>query len=105
MKKLPADAEAFFCDAVALLSADRGTFLAKACGADAALLSQMVALLTAHDGPDSILQPASPFPPTKADEIPGAVIGRYKLLQRIGEGVATSYGWRNSRSPCGAASP
>ncbi|MDO8539430.1 MAG: protein kinase [Opitutaceae bacterium] len=84
MKKLPAEAETLFSDALALPAAERGTFLAKACGSDVELLAQLVALVAAHGGPDSILEPPSPLVLTQDEDKP--IIGRYKLLQKIGEG-------------------
>ena len=84
MKKLPAEAEFLFSDALARPAAERGTFLARACGADVELLAQLVALMAAHNGPDTILDPPAPLALTHEEEQPR--IGRYKLLQKIGEG-------------------
>jgi tetratricopeptide (TPR) repeat protein/tRNA A-37 threonylcarbamoyl transferase component Bud32 len=68
---------------------ERERFLEAACGADADLKEQIVSLLEAGDDesePDflkftRIIRPE--FPPT---EKPGDRIGRYKLLEQIGEG-------------------
>ncbi len=63
----------------------RAAFLSEACGKDAALRRRLEALLAAD-------QAAGPVPPppiaagTGGAEAPGSVIGRYKLLEKIGEG-------------------
>jgi serine/threonine protein kinase len=79
--------ESLFADALVLPPAQRGTFLAQACGDDLDLLAHLVALVAAHEGPESLIPPGV-FP--RAIEIPeekpGDWIGRYKLLQKIGEG-------------------
>src|SRR4051794_10539771 len=64
--------------------------LADACGADAGLREQVDLLLHAHRAGGGILDDATVGVPRAAGptdpEQPGAVIGHYKLLQRIGEG-------------------
>jgi eukaryotic-like serine/threonine-protein kinase len=69
---------------------DREAFLRHACGGDAALLGRIDALLRASDGAPAFLpgQPGgSPFPRGwPGPEGPGKQIGRYKLLEQIGEG-------------------
>ncbi|HMO64024.1 MAG TPA: serine/threonine protein kinase, partial [Verrucomicrobiota bacterium] len=62
---------------------ERRDFLAAACGDDGALRRRVTALL---DAPAAFLpgRPAAAGLP--AGEGPGTVIGRYKLLERIGEG-------------------
>src|SRR5438046_2409902 len=88
-------------------SGARIAFLESACGDDADLRHRVELLLRAHSDPASILDqplvaevPGSPGdvatgaqlpqPPTidaaSATEGPGTVIGRYKLLEQIGEG-------------------
>jgi eukaryotic-like serine/threonine-protein kinase len=78
--------ESLFADALALPASERGAFLAHACGANVDQLSQLVALVAAHENPDSRIsafcKPALVTPGEQA----GHVIGRYKLLQKIGEG-------------------
>lgn len=70
----------------------RAAFLADACGADAELRQRVEALLQAQANPGSFLQvPApghrnSPTIDQPHVEIPGTMIGPYKLLQQIGEG-------------------
>src|SRR5215510_532456 len=83
---------------------ERAAFLRGACGNDVALRRRMEALLRAHDGAGKFLpdrhasaeQPttttSSEFQPQAAVQVgnvtekPGDEIGRYKLLQKIGEG-------------------
>jgi serine/threonine protein kinase/tetratricopeptide (TPR) repeat protein len=72
-------------------SAERAAFIKSACGDDAALLARVEALLKVHFEDKSFLR----SPPAGIDstldappltEGPGMKIGRYKLLQLIGEG-------------------
>ncbi|MSU36431.1 MAG: hypothetical protein EXS36_15310 [Pedosphaera sp.] len=76
---------------------ERAAFLDGACGDDAVRRAEIEALLTAHGQPASS-PPASsdsttlhdstpsnrPIPP--ADEAEGSLIGRYKLMEKLGEG-------------------
>jgi tetratricopeptide (TPR) repeat protein len=68
----------------------RSEYLRQACGADEALLERVDALLRAYEEKPSFLE--SPPVGTAATldqpitERPGTVIGRYKLLEQIGEG-------------------
>jgi tetratricopeptide (TPR) repeat protein len=67
---------------------ERERYLARACGQDAELRAAVDSLIAAHESAgDFLRQPAvpqaDPQPPTEG---PGTVIGRYKLLQQIGEG-------------------
>ena len=65
---------------------ERRRFLTSACGKDAALLARVQALLRADESGESFLpeQPKATVVPIT--EKPGDHIGRYKLLQQIGEG-------------------
>src|SRR5216110_292653 len=65
---------------------ERLRFLTSACGKDAALLARVQALLRADESGESFLpeQPKAIVVPIT--EKPGDKIGRYKLLQQIGEG-------------------
>ena len=71
---------------------ERDAFLAQACAADNTLLACVQELLAGHSRAGSFLaQPAGPVGPTgthllPSTEKPGDKIGRYKLLQQIGEG-------------------
>ena len=70
--------------------AEREAFVDRVCGEDAALRSRVDALLQAHDVHQGMLDDPIVMAPTvglpSAAEIPGNVIGPYKLLQQIGEG-------------------
>jgi eukaryotic-like serine/threonine-protein kinase len=72
--------------------AERETYLEGACGDDTALRAKVNALLKCHEADSFLDQPAADLlqPQTASEaapsEKPGDRIGRYKLLQRIGEG-------------------
>ena len=84
--------EAVFKEAIKLQSpAERAAFVRQACGSDTRLLSRLEILLQAHDEAGDFLE----TPPIDFDVVldnsplsegPGTVIGRYKLLEKIGEG-------------------
>ena len=90
--------EAIFHAASELQGAqERTAFLERACGADPALRARIEALLEADNrarqfladdpfglGPDASPRPSQASAPP--EETPGMLIGRYKLLQKIGEG-------------------
>ncbi len=87
MNPSPRTDEALFSDALARPASERAAFLDGACGGDVALRARLDALLAAHEGPESVMTSspvtrAAPLP----EEKPGDRIGRYKLLQQIGEG-------------------
>src|SRR5689334_2484955 len=65
---------------------ERLRFLTNACGQDAALLARVQALLRADESGESFLpeQPKATVGPIT--EKPGDRIGRYKILQKLGEG-------------------
>jgi eukaryotic-like serine/threonine-protein kinase len=71
---------------------ERAGFLEEACGADPVLRRKLERLLRAHEQAGTFLaQPSKPaidVPPEEMvpTEKPGERIGRYKLLQKIGEG-------------------
>ena len=66
---------------------ERDAYLSAACGGDAALRRQVEVLLRAHEQVGDFLQPTIVVGEDKLiGEGPGTVIGRYKLLQEIGEG-------------------
>jgi serine/threonine protein kinase len=71
-------------------AAERQAFLKGACGPDAAMCERLQALLRSHEEAADFL-PAQPAAPSGTvivpiTEKPGDRIGRYKLLQQIGEG-------------------
>jgi hypothetical protein len=71
---------------------DRAAFLDEACGGDMNLRRRLEALLARHFEQDSFMQdPAMDQLPTVLHdplptEEPGTLIGRYKLLEKLGEG-------------------
>ncbi|MBM4029980.1 MAG: serine/threonine protein kinase, partial [Planctomycetes bacterium] len=70
--------------------ADRLTYLDRVCADDPAQKARMIALLEARDNRDglldSLLDDSDIVPENVVEEGPGTVIGRYKLLEKIGEG-------------------
>ncbi len=66
--------------------AERDRFVAESCRDDAALLEQVRSLLQANEGAGDFLKNSIPAPTVLLTEKPGDRIGRYKLLQQIGEG-------------------
>ncbi len=68
---------------------EREAFLDAACGGDTALRARLEALLRHHAEDDFLEEPAGagdlPAGPGPVEEV-GTVIGRYKLLEKIGEG-------------------
>jgi len=83
--------EAIFEAAAALeTGAQRHDYLDRACP-DAGLRSEVESLLAAMSNPDSLFgdsdtDPATILTETPLLEQPGTMIGRYKLLQKVGEG-------------------
>jgi eukaryotic-like serine/threonine-protein kinase len=79
--------EEIFSAARELPPLERTTFLDSACGGDAELRRQADSLLAAHEQAGPFLQPTVVLPtPSAPVEKPGDRIGRYKLLEQIGEG-------------------
>jgi serine/threonine-protein kinase len=76
-------------------TAERGVFLDGACAGDAALRERLERLLAAHDQPEEVLADGIDAATVKAtikldladapDETVGQTLGRYKLLERVGE--------------------
>ena len=79
--------EDIFSDACALPRAEREAFLDRACAGDAAQRVRVAELLAGISEGNRLL-PTSYVPrgPIAAEEKPSDKIGRYKLLQKIGEG-------------------
>src|SRR6266853_520717 len=90
--KTPNGEETIFAAALALPPEERAACLDQACGGDTALRKRVETLLNSHAAGAFLEEPAAPvaahtlqiFPPVS--ERPGDRIGRYKLLQQIGEG-------------------
>jgi len=90
----PSNEEALFALALTKPAAERAGWLDRECGDDKALRARLDALLTAHEQPDTLLatQTATARPTIKLDladapdEAVGQTLGRYKLLERVGEG-------------------
>ena len=90
-EKLQKREEEIFYQALEKSPGQREAYLAEACGDDQKLYSRIEALLKANDLEDDFLQnPVLDYQITldnsPVKEVPGAVIGRYKLLEKIGEG-------------------
>jgi serine/threonine protein kinase/tetratricopeptide (TPR) repeat protein len=67
--------------------AERDHFLSEACRNEPQLKEQVLSLLEAHEGAGDFLKYTQAIPPvTLLTEKPGDRIGRYKLLEQIGEG-------------------
>ena len=82
-------AQALFEQIIDLPTDERAQALAKACGNDPQLRAQVEALLDANDGAGSFLgDPTIDHVAAYSEpaEQAGAVIGRYKLLEKIGHG-------------------
>ncbi|MGA2542300.1 MAG: protein kinase [Verrucomicrobiota bacterium] len=89
------EAETIFNAALAFSAAERAAYLAGACRDNLALRQRVEALLRAHEAPPGFLPEESPpARPTVnvdgADSAPddavGMMVGRYKLLEKVGEG-------------------
>ena len=86
--------EALFALALAKPVEKRAAFLDVMCDGDAALRQRLEALLVAHEQPETLLatKTETARPTIKLDladapdEAVGQTLGRYKLLERVGEG-------------------
>ncbi len=86
------NAKDIFADSLEMTPGAREAYLERACAGNVRLLEEVRALLRAHPGESGFLsaptvkQGVGTVGTLDAEEQPGAVIGRYKLLQAIGEG-------------------
>ena len=83
--------EQIFTEAIQMEPTERSECLDKMCGDNEDLRRRVEKLIGAHENPDSFLNPPDPGPPPTEDyprgaESAGTIIGKYKLLQEIGEG-------------------
>lgn len=91
MSQNPSHEETLFAAALALPAAEHAAYLDNACGDNSALRRAVEGLLAAHEAASFMAAPtagqlagtvqAAPRPMEAA----GTLIGRYKLLQKIGE--------------------
>ena len=92
---LPPNEEELFSRAAELPAAERAAYLDLACAGDAALRARIEALLRASEAARSFMEepPAADLvqavtqqAPRVAEPAVGDRIGRYKMLQKLGEG-------------------
>jgi serine/threonine protein kinase/tetratricopeptide (TPR) repeat protein len=91
MSTLSDRAKELFLDALELGPADRGAFLDRACGGDAALRAEVEDLLAHHARAGTFLASAGVDTPTipsthTAAGGPGTAVGPYHLVEQVGEG-------------------
>src|SRR6478736_3974958 len=91
MKAKPSEAVEIFSTALAMPTPERAAYLERVCGGDASLLGRVESLLRAHEEAGDFLSkvPAGgpgERPAGTVGERVGDRVGRYKLLQQIGEG-------------------
>ena len=88
MKSENPDAKLIFSEALPLANpVERAAYLDQACAGDLALRQEVESLLSAHAQAGDFLDHTIPLPaPDFLIEPTGTMIGRYKLLEKIGEG-------------------
>ncbi len=91
MASVSQDTKAIFAEAIAKRTPEeRAAYLDAACGSDTQLRADIESLVSAHCEDERFLrvliEDQEPLAGSHLTEGPGTVIGRYKLLERIGEG-------------------
>ncbi len=88
MKSENRDAKLIFGEALRLsVPAERAAYLDQTCAEDPGLRQEVESLLSAHAQAGDFLNQTRPLPaPDLVIEHAGTRIGRYKLLEQIGEG-------------------
>src|SRR6476660_1059959 len=83
----PTRVEEIFADVLAKPPDERAAWLEQACAGDAELRGHVEQLLAAHlDAENPLPSPTAPLTTQSPVESAGVTIGRYKLLEQIGEG-------------------
>jgi tetratricopeptide (TPR) repeat protein/serine/threonine protein kinase len=86
-ERTPSEQSIFLTAVEKPTAAERGAYLDQACTGNADLRSEVEALLAAHERlPVPGTSAAADLDPLPAFTAPGTVIGRYKILEPIGEG-------------------
>ena len=78
--------ESLFWKAVELPIHERPAFLAQICSGNPALQESLESLLSQHETEDEFMETPALGASIKLEEQPGEQIGRYRLIQKIGEG-------------------